>query len=49
MKARDRRYELEDEDRYEIEGVCGRAEMTGFNGGGGILPSLSEAHELRSE
>ena len=27
----------------------GRAEMIGLNGGGGILPSLSEAHELRSE
>ena len=28
MEARNRRYELEHEDRYEIEGDCGRAQMT---------------------
>ena len=40
MEARDRRYELEYEARYEIEGDCGSAEMTGSNGGVGILSSL---------
>ena len=49
MEGRDRRYELEHEDQYEIEGNYGRAELTGLNGGGAILPSSSEAHELRSE
>ena len=41
-------YELEHHARYAIEGDCARAQMTGLNGGGVVLPSLPEACELRS-
>ena len=47
MEARDSS-ELEHVARYAIEGHCARAQMTGLNGGGGILPSLPEAREPRS-
>ena len=49
LEARDRRYELASGAVYEIQGNCGRAEMTGLDGVDSIWPSLLERHEMKSD
>ena len=49
LEAKEIRFELEPRERYEIEGGIARAEMAGFNGENGAIPSLMERHELRGE
>ena len=45
----DRRCELEQGERYEIDGNEGKAELVGTNKDVGMLHSLMERHELRGE
>lgn len=42
-------HELEQGERYEIDGDANKAEMTGLARENGMLPSLMERHELRGE
>ena len=46
MEARDSS-ELEHVARYAIEGDCARAQITGLNGGGGILTGGTRAEKRR--
>ena len=49
MEAKERRHELVQEDRYEVEGDECRAELVALNSETRLLPSSMERHELRSE